>query len=474
MTTSRDIIRNGGVAFGTSGVRGLVTDLHDRLCRAYCAGFLEVIGGTSPVALGMDLRPSSPRIAAACAAAVRAAGREVIWCGAVPTPALAGFAIGSGLPSIMVTGSHIPFDRNGIKFYRAQGEISKADEAAIVDASAPMNDLPASEPLPSPVPSAVAAYAQRYIGCFGKDTLRDMRIGFWQHSSVARDLLTHILESLGATVTALGRTDDFVPIDTEAVAAADVERAKEWARNSGFDALISTDGDADRPLIGDETGTWFRGDVVGLLTARQLGIRNIVTPVTSTTALERSQWFASITRTKVGSPYVLEALDAHVQQRTRGGVAGFEANGGFLLSTPIENNGHTLAPLPTRDAALPIVTLLATTRQAGRPMSSLLAGLPARFTASDRLQNVSREHSSAILATLKVPGAASTLLDDRCGELAGWDETDGLRMTFARGDIVHLRPSGNAPELRCYVESDDASFAADLVAFVLSRVAASR
>lgn len=476
MPTSRDIIQQGGASFGTSGVRGLVTDLDDRLCMAYSLGFLETVRDSrrGPVALGIDLRPSSPRIAAACAAAVRASGREVVYCGALPTPALASYAIGQAMPAIMITGSHIPFDRNGIKFYRADGEISKADESAIVNATVDMSQLPPIEALPTANPAAIAAYRARYLEFFGTGALAGMRIGFYQHSSVARDLLTEILQSLGASVTELGRTDQFVPIDTEAVAAEDVARAKAWAQTAPYDALISTDGDADRPLIGDETGTWFRGDVVGLLTARALGIRQIVTPVTSTTALERSGAFDRVIRTRVGSPYVLEALDKVLNATPgdrRPSVAGFEANGGFLLSTPVTRGDRTLGALPTRDAALPIITLLSAARAQARPLSALLQGLPARYTASDRLQNFSRERSTGILASLQTPGAASSLLDQRCGELAGIDETDGLRMTFAGGDIVHLRPSGNAPELRCYVESDDASRAADLVAFTLNRIA---
>ena len=39
------------------------------------------------------------------------------------------------------------------------------------------------------------------------------------------------------------------------------------------------------------------------------------------------------------------------------------------------------------------------------------------------------------------------------GKVAAVDVTDGLRMTFANEDIIHLRPSGNAPEFRCYTES---------------------
>ena len=52
------------------------------------------------------------------------------------------------------------------------------------------------------------------------------------------------------------------------------------------------------------------------------------------------------------------------------------------------------------------------------------------------------------------------MLGTVAGEADGIDTTDGLRVHFAGGDIIHLRPSGNAPELRCYTESDTAERAA--------------
>ena len=58
--------------------------------------------------------------------------------------------------------------------------------------------------------------------------------------------------SLGAKTISLGRSGNFLPIDTEAVRREDVDQAKPWAENLSFDLLISTDGDADRPLIADE------------------------------------------------------------------------------------------------------------------------------------------------------------------------------------------------------------------------------
>jgi len=126
------LMDQSGVRFGTSGTRGLVAEMTNEVCFAYTSAFLQSISATTGrVALAMDLRPSSPAIAAACAAAIEYAGLGVDFYGAIPTPALAYHAQKQGLPAIMVTGSHIPFERNGIKFYGTAGEITKADEASI-------------------------------------------------------------------------------------------------------------------------------------------------------------------------------------------------------------------------------------------------------------------------------------------------------------------------------------------------------
>ncbi|MCR8913723.1 hypothetical protein NVA20_03040 [Marinobacter sp. PJ-38] len=84
------------------------------------------------LAIGRDFRPASPPMVAACSAAARAMGIAVDNYGALPTPALELQAMAGGVPAIMITGNHIPFDRNGIKFYRPDGEIAKADEQAIM------------------------------------------------------------------------------------------------------------------------------------------------------------------------------------------------------------------------------------------------------------------------------------------------------------------------------------------------------
>ncbi len=464
-----ELMESSGVRFGTSGARGLVADMTDAVCFAYSAAFLQVIQAPagSRVALGIDLRPSSPTIAAACAAAITRAGLEVVWCGALPTPALAYYAQENGLPAIMVTGSHIPFDRNGIKFYRPTGEITKADEAGISAATVVLPASGLSQPLPDIDPAAGRMYRERYLRFLPEQVLAGLRLGFYEHSSVARDLLAELLQDLGAEVISLGRTDVFVPIDTEAVSDADTRQARAWAAEHGFDAILSTDGDADRPLLGDEQGNWLRGDIVGLLCARYLGADALATPVSCNTAIEKCGAFARVARTRIGSPYVIEAMEMLVAAGA-GVVAGFEANGGFLLGSDLVKDGRPLRALPTRDAVLPMLALLAAAREQGVPLSRLSLGLPPRFTASDRLQAFPTESSRALLQRLSASGAAiAELLGAEAVEM---NQTDGLRMTLANGEIVYLRPSGNAPELRCYAEADTPERALALARECLARL----
>ena len=470
-----EVSKASGVAFGTSGARGLVCAMTPEVCYAFAQAFVRAVAAQcNEVVLGHDLRPSSPSMAAACAQAIHDAGKGVVFVGALPTPAVAYYAALRQAPAIIVTGSHIPFDRNGIKFYRVEGEITKSDEAAMLDADVNVVGEQTIGALPAQDQRAGLVYHERYLAAFGSQSLRGKRIALYEHSSVARDFLRSLLIALGAKVISLGRTDTFVPIDTEAVRPEDIEQARQWAQVHAFDAILSTDGDADRPLIGDERGNWLRGDVVGVLCARALGVQVVVTPVSSNTVAEKCGAFQEVVRTRIGSPYVIEGMASASQRHPLGTVvAGYEANGGFLLGSNIQMAGHQLKALPTRDAVLPMLALLVEAAKRNVPLSELSKSLPGRYTASDRIQQVPTDASNKMIANLcqDLAGAGALLAPD-AGPVLEVDETDGLRLTFASGDVVHLRPSGNAPELRCYVEADSPEVAAHLCGGALQRVQA--
>ena len=129
------------LTFGTSGLRGLVTDITDLEAYINTRGFLNYVGAREgAVALAGDLRPSTDRILAAVARAIEDAGCSVDFLGKIPTPALTYCALERSQPSVMVTGSHIPFDRNGIKFGKRDGEVLKDDEAGILEAVAEVRE----------------------------------------------------------------------------------------------------------------------------------------------------------------------------------------------------------------------------------------------------------------------------------------------------------------------------------------------
>jgi phosphomannomutase len=469
----RQLMTASNVVFGTSGVRGQASQMTDEICAAYSLAFLQALGLAGlgrKVALGLDLRPSSPAVARACAAGIRQAGCEVDFCGVLPTPALALYAMAEVIPAMMITGSHIPFDRNGIKFYRPEGEISKTDEASICNAWVNLQALEDGVDLPAVNEMALEHYLLRYTQLFPRSLLAGQRVGLYEHSSAARDCLRTLLTALGAEVVSLARMDVFVPIDTESISDEDQQRGHAWAAEYGLDAIVSTDGDGDRPLIADETGTWLRGDIVGFLCARFLGADTVVTPVNSNTAIEASGFFEQVVRTRIGSPYVIAGMEqALAAGRTR--VVGFEANGGVLVGGDFRMADQTLVALPTRDAVLPILALLALAGDKGCSISGLLAEVPLRFTASDRLQNFDTKRSQILIASLLHDAdARKSLWGDICGEVVRYDQTDGLRLIFEDGEIVHLRPSGNAPEMRCYAEAETTERAKELVADSLARV----
>ncbi|RAZ80308.1 phosphomannomutase [Mesorhizobium atlanticum] len=459
--------------FGSSGVRGLASELVGRASGLYTEGFARRLRSTGyqqgKVFVGRDLRDSSPAIARDCMAALAASGFQPVDCGPIPTPALAFYARRHDAAALMVTGSHIPADRNGIKFYGPKGEIDKADEAAITLSVAELSDQypwpPARGDRQAGHEQALAAFRDRVGAILPAGVLSGMRLGVYQHSTVAAELLVEVLRSFGADVIPVGKSDTFVPVDTEAVGQETMAKMKDWAREFKFDAVVSADADADRPLVIDENGELFRGDLIGLATALFLKADVVVTPVTSNSGISEAFGFG-VRRTKVGSPFVIEGMDAALQ--AGGIVVGFEANGGVLLGSDCLVNGRIVSALPTRDSFLPILAVLGTMASAGKTLSSLRETWNLPVCASERLENFPAERSRGLMRKLADHDALQRFLAP-FGMVADIDETDGLRARMTSGEIIHLRPSGNAPEFRCYAEAASHHRATEIVAMALKR-----
>ncbi len=463
--------------FGTSGLRGLVEELVDGTAARHVGAFTAYLIASGRCAaggalhVGHDLRCSSPLLARQCMAAIEANGLSPIDCGPVPTPALALHAMQNGAGSVMITGSHIPDDRNGVKFYRPDGEIDKRDEIEISGRALSQGD-PAlvlhDETAVSLRQEVLAGYVSRYAGMLGTGGLRGLRIGVYEHSTVARDVLCEVLSAAGADIVRLGRSNRFIPVDTEAVSEDVQARIREWTLTHRLDALASADGDGDRPLLADEKGDCLRGDLLGLLTARWLDADAVATPITSNSGIE-AHVGARVWRTRVGSPYVIEAI-AEAEATGSRRIIGFEANGGVLTGSGFNIGAARLAALPTRDSLLPILGTLAAAQSAGLTLSGLAASLALPKAASGLIRALPTQTSLALIAGLMKDSERCAAFCQPFGALAQIDVTDGLRMQLADGALIHLRPSGNAPEMRVYVEAHDAVRTAQLMQGAIDRV----
>jgi len=490
----QELMDQSGVKFGTSGARGLVTEMTDRICYAYTRGFLQFLEDAgelrqrnADVLVGGDLRPSTGRLMRAVMRGATDAGYRPVNCGYLPSPALALLSLQRRVPAVMVTGSHIPDDRNGIKFNKCSGEVLKEDEFEITRQVVDLDEsLFRSDGLwhqtsgdsSETSPDGIRGYLARYRDAFPASALQGLRVGVYQHSAVGRDIIAEILQQLGADVKLLGRSDRFIPVDTEAIREEDVELARRWAAEFHFDAIVSADGDSDRPLVSDETGAWLRGDVAGILCARFLAADSVSTPVSCNTAVEKCGWFPEVRRTRIGSPYVVASM-LEATAKGAGRAVGYEANGGFLTNSDLLIDGRLLPALPTRDAVIVMLGVLLQARREGRTVSQLAASLPQRFTASDRLKEFPVEQSRRILQQFQSgdensdKAALDRIFAGEFGPVAKIDRTDGVRATFASGEILHLRPSGNAPEFRCYTEAASDARAREMNRRALSMLARS-
>ena len=524
--------------FGTSGRRGEVLDLTQLEIYINAVAELDYLQKLPAKSGGIvrgedfyfacDLRPSSTayvaeqggrgEIAQAIERAIRDSGLRPVYLGRIPTPALTCFAISLHRGSVMITGSHIPFDRNGYKTNTSQGELLKEHEKPIGEVVSQVRKRLYSQSyetsifneqglfktghaeLPAESKQARADYIARYANFFDGLSLSGMRLLVYQHSAVGRDLLVEILRSFGADVIPAGRSDTFVPIDTENIDESQLTVIQDLADQAAADhgtlsAVVSMDGDSDRPLVlGLNVATgkvkFFGGDLVGMVTAQYLRADAVVVPISCNDGIDLGPLAGVLEpKTRIGSPYVIAGMEA-AREKQRKVICGWEANGGFLIGSDIQRAGKSLKSLPTRDALLPILCSLFSARESGIDLTELFSRLPARFSRAALLKEFPRPISlkimerfsptdSRIQDVLFSPGetafadstgrklqlteAESSRIEAIRIELEGFftaalgfapirrlNYIDGVRIVFDNSDVAHIRPSGNADELRIY------------------------
>jgi phosphoglucosamine mutase len=422
--------------FGTDGVRGVAGDfLTAELALGLARAATLKTGAQRPrVLIVRDTRESGEMLQAAVAAGVSAAGGDALLGGVLPTPA-APLLIGryDFDLAVVLSASHNPFQDNGIKFFAGDGyKLSDESELAIERelemSGSGAGDLSADTAIAPPVIGHV-----RDLRGAGEDYLRELHGHFAELDLDGLDVLldcangaTHlvapeIFRRLGARVTVIADQPDGRNINA-GCGSTHIEQLGERVREGGHGVGFAFDGDGDRVLAVDRTGTVVDGDELMALSALHLreqerlnGGGVVVTVMTNYgfhSAMERAGVEVAITQ--VGDRYVLEEL------RERGWVLGGEQSG-HIIDLSFNRTGDGIAG-----------ALLTLEALAGRD----LAERDAMEKLPQRLVNVRVRERGALQSATDVNEAVS----------AAGEALEG------RGRVL-VRPSGTEPLVRVMVEA---------------------
>jgi phosphoglucosamine mutase len=368
-----------GRLFGTDGVRGRANHYPVTPEMAFCLGRAgaEHLQGTRQgkrvIVVGRDPRLSGDMLEAAICAGICAAGVDAVRVGVLPTPAIAYLTRTWGaLGGVVLSASHNAFDDNGIKFFSADGfKLPDAQE----DHLEQMILHGATRPVPSgrdigcirTATDAITSYLTFARATLGSEiSLSGLRVVLDCANGAAAPVAPQLFEQLGAQVIVYAAEPDGTNINHQC-GALFPEHAQELVRRTGADVGFCFDGDADRLIAIDETGTVRDGDYTLGICAQDLAQRGelrarcIVGTVMSNYGLEEmlQRMGIALLRTQVGDKYVLEEM------RRSGASLGGEQSGHIVF----------LAHVTTGDGLVTALQLLRVMQTSGQPLSRLSAVL---------------------------------------------------------------------------------------------------
>lgn len=431
--------------FGTDGVRGRANhELTPEVALALGRAAAELLDGDRFV-VGTDTRQSCAMLQAGLAAGICATGLDVEILGVVPTPVVAWAAADRQAPGAMISASHNPFADNGIKLFAAGGlklrdeveakiearylELMSASPSVFNDRLGPdrvgvMTSSHEPEEWMDHVLSTVTG------GSGGDKSLSGLKVVLDCANGAAYRLGPEVFGRLGADITVVGAEPDGVNIN-DGVGSTHPQTLARTVRETGADVGLAFDGDADRVIAIDGTGTVVDGDRVLAILALDWAARDrlrhntVVVTVMTNLGFHRAMADAGIevVSTAVGDRYVLAALD----------------DGGYSLGG--EQSGHVICRdlATTGDGVLAGAQLLDVVVRSGRSLAELADGVMTRVPQI--LENVR--------LTRRDPDAAAALSP----------AVEAVEREFGADGRVVVRASGTEPLLRIMVEHVDPDIA---------------
>jgi phosphomannomutase / phosphoglucomutase len=422
--------------FGTNGIRGVAgTEICSDL--AYRVG--SAMGTLFPkqrVLIGRDGRLSSPTLLEGVAAGLLARGNNVVDHGLITTPALE-FMV-KNTPSsagVMITASHNPPEYNGFKVVDSDGiEIPRLKEEKMESL------IYRNKWTPSNFPGqrvsergAIEYYFEKLESQVStKEGIRDLKIVVDTGNGVAALTTPKLLRKLGAQVIGVNDgIDGEFPGRNSEPRPENLDSLTKIVKEVKADFGIAHDGDGDRAIFVDDTGTIQPGDRSLALIEDELLVAHpgakIVTPINTSMAVAEiaKKRRGKVILTRVGS---IEVSRTVVKV---GALLGGEENGGIFYAP------HH----PVRDGTMASILIMNAVLRNGRPLSKLLDRIPKFHMLKEKIPCKEETKDRAIKVLIrKLKGSISSTLD-------------GVRLDIGERGWVLVRPSGTEPLIRLYIEA---------------------
>jgi len=422
--------------FGTTGIRGLVNELlTPEFCSKIAGAFGTYIGGKGKkVLIAMDPRTSSEMIKDSVISGLLSAGCDVYDSGIAPTPAVQysvrklDFDAG-----IMVTGSHIPPERNGLKFFVSDGtevygpleeEIEKIFFGDKIKRAAwtqigKVHRFDCVEP-----------YKKMLLDAGIRNENKNFKIVLDPGHGAQCAIASYVLRELGYDVLTINaQPDGFFPGRHSEPDQKNLKNLIEIIKTMGADIGVGIDGDGDRTIFVDDCGNFIMGDVTGCIIADDLMKKGdaVVTPVSTSSLID---WVGEknkgkVIKTKVG------AADVVAELLKNDAVFAFEENGGNIFAK------INLC----RDGGLTAVYMLNILAKRKKKLSEIVSEFPKYYQLKDKIK-CADELKSKLTKKVKEIYADKKIVD-----------IDGVKILFEDSSWILLRPSGTEPIFRIFVEA---------------------
>ena len=405
-------------------------------CQLKVPTVLQKYGQLGPVTVGMDPRSSSPNILFSLEQGLNNESVQIVDQGTVPVPALNYILLATSYSgSVMVTGSHISSNLNGMKFFAFREEILKVHEQEITEIYESLKGkvlYQKKELLVNKENRANEDYQEMLVSLGLGKMPKIKKIIVDPGNGAQSDVMPKVLSRLGLEIVEVNASiqREFVSRDTEVEGV--LVDLQSMVIKERADLGIAYDYDGDRVVFVDEKGNFIPGDYSGTLIAKHSPSGVIVTPINTSSVVDSIG--KKIIRTKVGSPFVVQAM------KENNADFGFEANGGGISSEV----------MMSRDGGSTTIKVLKIMSSTNKTLSQLIEEMPKFFLYRKKI-DCPNSFNHEILSQAK---------KNFLGE--SFDETDGLKIWINKKSWLLFRPSSNAPEFRVFAESDSKQTAEDL------------